>query len=421
MHRGLYQFIRVPFGIQSGPACFQRIMNETLAPWLWVFVLVYIDDTVVYSKTFEDHILHLDTVLGAIAEANLTLAPEKCHVAHHSLQLLGQKVSRLEVSAIREKVDAVDAIQTPRNVKELQSWLGVLGYYANYIPYYAWIVTPLFKLLRKDAIWTWTEEHDNAFKVSKAILKASPILAYPIEGNGYRLYTDGSTYGVAAVLQQVQRIKIKDLEGTRIHKRLKELYNKKEELPNLVSKVPDGFEPYREPLKWAETFENSEVHIERVIGYWSRVLKPAERNYSATELEVMAGKEGLIHYQPIIEGEIIILITDHAALTWAGVFSNYNTRLTKWGTIYASFPGLNIVHREGRKHSNVDPFSRMKRDIPYFESPVIDPSKHIEIGDIDEEINAQKWRKHTFERQQRRPGAHTTYVDEIKQSPNSLS
>jgi hypothetical protein len=129
-----------------------------------------------------------------------------------------------------------------------------------------------------------------------------------------------------------------------------------------------------ETLNWATNFEDTDVFIERVISYWSRVLKPAEKNYSATKLEALAAKDRLIHSHPLIEGEIIAPITDHTALTWASAFSNVNTRLMKWGTIFASYPRLNIVHRAGRTHSNVDPLSHMKRNIPFFESPVVHPT-----------------------------------------------
>jgi len=146
-HRGLYQFIRVPFGIQSGPTCFQRIMNETLAAWLWIFVLVYIDDIVVFSKLFQEHLDHIDIVLKAIEDTGLTLAPDKCHIGYQSLRLLGQKVSRLGISTIRERVDAINAMKPPTTVKELQSILGMWQYYRGFMPYYTWIVSPLFKLL----------------------------------------------------------------------------------------------------------------------------------------------------------------------------------------------------------------------------------------------------------------------------------
>lgn len=97
-HRGLYQFRHMPFGLRNGPAIFQRVMQNVLAPYLWMFALVYVDDIIIYSKTFEEHLKHLDAVLSAIAKANLTLAPAKCHLAYQSLLLLGQKVSRLGMS-----------------------------------------------------------------------------------------------------------------------------------------------------------------------------------------------------------------------------------------------------------------------------------------------------------------------------------
>src|SRR6201996_7050511 len=101
------------------------------------------------------------------------------------------------------------------------------------------------------------------------------------------------------------------------------------------------------------------VHIEQVIGYWSHILKPAEQNYSATKREMLALKEGLIKFQVYLEGEKVYAITDHSALTWGSTFHNVNRRLMTWGTILAAYPGLEIIHRAGRVHSNVDPISRL--------------------------------------------------------------
>ena len=85
----------MPFGYRNGPAVFQRVMQGVLAPFLWIFALVYIDDIVIYSKTFNEHLNHLDQVFGAIEGSGITLSPAKCHLAYQSLKLLGQKVSRL--------------------------------------------------------------------------------------------------------------------------------------------------------------------------------------------------------------------------------------------------------------------------------------------------------------------------------------
>src|SRR5260221_2620639 len=195
-HRGLLQFKRLPFGLRNGPSVFQRIMNKVLAPMLWLFVLVYIDDIVVYSKTFEDHLHQLDRVLKAITKANITLSPPKCHIGYQSLILLGQKVSRLGISTHKEKVDAIQALVPPTKVSELQSFLGMVNYFSNYIPFYSWITRPLYALLRKDKTWEWGEAQHRAFELCKEALGSAPVLGYPIPGLGYRLYTDATGYGI---------------------------------------------------------------------------------------------------------------------------------------------------------------------------------------------------------------------------------
>ena len=108
--------------------------------------------------------------------------------------------------------------------------------------------------------------------------------------------------------------------------------------------------------------------MERVVAYWSRVLHSAETRYSATEWEALAAKEALIRFQPLIEGERVLLVTDHSALTWAKMYENTNRRLAAWGLVFAAFPEMVIIHRPGRAHSNVDPLSHLPR-VPGFVSP----------------------------------------------------
>ena len=115
---GLLEFTRLPFRLRNGPAVFQQVMNKVLAKFLWLFVLVYIDDIVIYSQSFEHHVQHLDSVLHAIAKANITLSPPKCHIGYQSLILLGQRVSRLGISTHQEKIDAVDAMKPPTTVSK---------------------------------------------------------------------------------------------------------------------------------------------------------------------------------------------------------------------------------------------------------------------------------------------------------------
>lgn len=122
---------------------------------------------------------------------------------------------------------------------------------------------------------------------------------------------------------------------------------------------------------WAESWEDTEVPVERVIAYYSRVLAPAETRYSATEREALAAKESLVKFQPFIEGEQILLVTDHAALTWAKTYENANRRLASWGLVFAAYPRLKIVYRPGRVHSNVDPLSRLPQ-LPAYATPARD-------------------------------------------------
>jgi hypothetical protein len=168
-HRGLWQFRRIPFGYRNGPSVFQRVMQNVLAPFLWIFALVYIDDIVVFSLTFEDHTSHLDQVFSAIAEANLTLSPAKCHIAYQSLLLLGQKVSRLGLSTHKEKVDTILALEEPCNTHELKQFLGMIVYFSSYIPFYAWIAEPFFHLLKKGIKWEWTALHQELFDLTPPI------------------------------------------------------------------------------------------------------------------------------------------------------------------------------------------------------------------------------------------------------------
>jgi hypothetical protein len=108
---------------------------------------------------------------------------------------------------------------------------------------------------------------------------------------------------------------------------------------------------------WNTNWEETMIPVERVVAYWSRILASAETRYSATEREALVAKESLIHFQPFIEEEKILLVMDHTALTWAKTYENANRRLAAWGLVFAAFPHLVITHRPGRVHSNIDPLS----------------------------------------------------------------
>ena len=184
MHRGLYQFRHMPFGYWNGPAIFLRVMQGVLVPFLCIFALVNIDDIVIFSKTFKEHLTYLVRVFNVVEKSGITLAPSKCHLAYQSLLLMGQKVSRLGLSTHKEKVDAIKELSEPKNVHDLQTFLGMMVYFSSYIPFYAWIVAPLFELLKKGLSWNWGTSQQEAFELAKTALVSAPVRAYAIPGLG---------------------------------------------------------------------------------------------------------------------------------------------------------------------------------------------------------------------------------------------
>jgi RNase H-like domain found in reverse transcriptase len=192
---------------------------------------------------------------------------------------------------------------------------------------------------------------------------------------GYRVYSDACDVGIAAILQQVQPIRIRDLKGTKVYNKLQAAHKEKQPVPQLIVPISKNEESFLNG-DWEPEFEETIVHVERVIAYWSRTLKPAEWNYSPTEREALALWDGLVKFQPYTEGEKITAVTNHAALVWSRRFQNVNQRLLTWGTVFAAYPDLQIIHRAGRVHSNVDPISRLRRNIPFQIGPILDESTH---------------------------------------------
>lgn len=186
---------------------------------------------------------------------------------------------------------------------------------------------------------------------------------------------------MGCTLQQVQPIRVADLKGTKAYEKLKSAFELKEEIPKLVLKISDKVKDTPVDARWGASFDDTVVHVERVIAYWSRRFRGAEERYSTTEREALAAKEALVRFQPFIEGEEILLITDHAALVWSKTYEENNRRLASWGTVFSAYkPGLHIVHRPGRVHSNVDPLSRIFAGIPEYVAPVDEDSASLKMA-----------------------------------------
>lgn len=236
-------------------------MQGILAPYLWIFCLVYIDNIVIYSKTYEGHIDHLDKVLEAIECSGIRLSPVKCHLFYSSILLLGHKVSRLGLSTHAEKVCAILDLQRPSKLSQLQTFLGMAVYFLAFIPYYSDRCYPLFQLLQKGTKWSWTTECETAFESIKSALQEAPVLSHPMEGLPYRLYTDASDEPLRCALQQIQPIAIRDLKGTRLHCQLERAHDSGKQPPSLVVQLPSSLKDGLVAESWSEDFKDTIVYI----------------------------------------------------------------------------------------------------------------------------------------------------------------
>ena len=133
----------------------------------------------------------------------------------------------------------------------------------------------------------------------------------------------------------------RSLKGTKVYERCERAFEAKQPIPSLVVQITKLNNDVPKNGNWGKTLDETWVYIERVIAYWSSVLKPAEQNYPPMEREAL---EGLIKFQPYVEGEVVLAVTDHAALTWSKTFQNVNRRLLTWGTVFAAYPKLQIIH-----------------------------------------------------------------------------
>jgi hypothetical protein len=148
----------MPLGLKSGPAVFQRLMDKVLGRYKWQIALVYINDIIIYSKDFDQHLKDIQTVLGLVAKSGMTLSPKKCQIAYQSLNALGHNISHLGIGTSDNNVEAVKKFPVARNIRELQRFLGLCVYYRRFVKDFAKIAQALYLLLKKDQPYTWGAE-----------------------------------------------------------------------------------------------------------------------------------------------------------------------------------------------------------------------------------------------------------------------
>ncbi|XP_065198307.1 uncharacterized protein LOC135829851 [Sycon ciliatum] len=205
---GLYEFTMMPFGLHGAPATFQRCMDTVLAGL--PFVLAYLDDVVIFSPTFEDHLVQLRHVLGRLHDAGLTVKPKKCLLGMVETPFLGHVIGHGRVRADPGKLQAIDDWRQPTTKKALRSFLGLCGYYRRLIPHFSTIAEPLVTMTSKGHPNTlhWTTSAAQAFVQLKGLLVSDPVIVAPNFAAEFYLHTDASDVGLGAVLTQ------RDAQGT---------------------------------------------------------------------------------------------------------------------------------------------------------------------------------------------------------------
>ncbi|CAI7874404.1 unnamed protein product [Closterium sp. NIES-53] len=203
---GSYEYLVKPFGLTNAPATFQAEMNHILRPLLDEFVVVYLDDILIYSRDMKQHIEHLRSVFEILQREKFYVKLSKSEFALKKVQFLGHMVSAPGVHVDPKKIEAIRTWKTPENVKELQQFLGFANYYNRFVPQYAKFATPLTNLLKKNTPFKREDVHQQDMEQLKTALTFAPVLILPDPEKDYVIEADASDQAVGAVLMQDQEL-----------------------------------------------------------------------------------------------------------------------------------------------------------------------------------------------------------------------
>ncbi|XP_071504452.1 uncharacterized protein [Diadema antillarum] len=301
---GLYQCRVMPFGMKNSPATFQRMMNRVIAGH--DNCVVYIDDVLVFSNTWEEHVAHLRELFRRLSHAGLVVNLAKCEFGKACVTYLGHKVGRGSVAPRDAKVRAIVDFPVPASKRELQRFLGMCGFYRRFVPNFSHLVVPLTDLLKKGKTFQWSASCQDAFQKLKAVLMNDPVLIAPNFERSFQLATDASDRGVGAVLLQ----------------------------------------------------DDDNGHSKPVC-FFSKKLNRHQQKYSTVEKECLSVVLAVQHFEAYLDGgRDIVVYTDHNPLTFLERFKHKNQRLFRWSLILQPYP-LRIVHIAGKDNKLADALSRV--------------------------------------------------------------
>ena len=318
---GLYEYTRMPFGLCNAPATFMRLMDRVFGDQNFQTLLIYLDDILIFGRTFEETAERLDMVLTRLEQYNLKVKPEKCQLFHQRLRYLGHVVAENGIAPDPEKTRTVEEWTTPQSETELRQFLGLASYYRRFVPGFAKIAAPMHALLggtdkkkpkRRNNMGPsfadgWNESCDTAFSELKQRLVSAPVLGYPDFTKPFILETDASLQGLGAVLSQRQ--------------------------------------------------ENGVV----VLSYASRGLRESEKNmqnYSSIKLELLALYWAItVKFRDTLIGAVFTVFTDNNPLSYIQSTVKLGATEMRWVAELALF-NFTIHYRSGKHNGNADALSR---------------------------------------------------------------
>ena len=199
---GHYEFTVLPMGMTSAPATFQRLMNDIFMPYLDKFVIIFLDDLCIYSKTPEEHIEHLEIVLGLLREHKLLAKPSKCLFGVTSMEFLGHIISCDGIATDARKIKAVQDWPVPKNAKDVLSFMGLANFYRRFVKDFSKLAAPLTTLTGKDIKFQWGSVEQESFESLMVALTSSPVLAVPDFTKPFLVRCDASQFAIGQVLCQ---------------------------------------------------------------------------------------------------------------------------------------------------------------------------------------------------------------------------
>lgn len=302
--KGHFHFLRMPFGLKGAPATFQRLINNTLQELIETECFVYLDDIVIYSHSVKEHLNKLHNIFKKLDQAKLKLQPQKCHFFKPEIIYLGHKCSANGCEPDPEKTRAIQDIKIPKNVKEIQCFLGITNYYRRFIPNFAKLSIPLVKLTRKKNPFNWTEECNSSFKQLKQSLISNNLLAYPNFEIPFEISTDASNEAIEAILSQ--------------------------------NNIP--------------------------IAFASKTLNKTESKYSTIEKELLGVVWGVKRFRCYVYGQPFTVFTDHKPLLGIHKLKDPSSRLLRLYLKLSEY-SITLEYKPGKYNTVADALSRLPTNI----------------------------------------------------------